>query len=82
MEGTISISTWIDRSKQTVQIKIRRFLKEMSDQGLHFLSFNVHILDELPHCKTKGDCGTYFRSTRLYIFTVRKILLLRVYKSN
>ena len=42
-----------DRSKQTVQTKIRLLLKKQSDQGLHCLPFHQHLLDALMQCYTK-----------------------------
>ena len=48
----LSIGT--DRSEQTVQTQIRLLLKEQSDQGLHCLPCNLHLLDSLLlHYKTK-----------------------------
>ena len=39
-------STWTDRTRQTVQTKIR-----LSDQVLHYFSFHLYILKALLHCK-------------------------------
>ena len=36
-----------NKSRQTVQTLIRLFLEEQSDQGLHCLSFYLHVLDKL-----------------------------------
>ena len=38
-----------DRSHQTVQTKIRLFLKKQSDQGLRCLPFNQHLLDAISY---------------------------------
>ena len=35
-----------DRSRQTVQTKIRLLLEEQSDQGLHCLLFALHLFNE------------------------------------
>ena len=40
----IILSFRTDRLVQTVQIRIRLLLEEQSDQGLHCLPFNLHIL--------------------------------------
>ena len=37
-----------DRSGQTVETQIRLLLEEQSDQGLHFLLFHLHLLEEIP----------------------------------
>ena len=37
-----------DGSGQTVQTQIRLLLEEQSDQGLHCLPFNLHILGKKP----------------------------------
>ena len=42
------LNFWTDRSRQLVQTQIRLLLEEQSDQGLHYLLFNLHILDEIP----------------------------------
>ena len=42
-----------DRSQQTVQTKIRLFLKKKSDQDLHCLPFHQHLLDALMECYIK-----------------------------
>ena len=42
---TLSFRT--DRSWQTVQTQIRLLLEEQSDQGLHYLLFNLHRFDEI-----------------------------------
>ena len=38
------LSFQTDRSGQTVHTQIRLLLEEQSDQGLHCLPFNLHIL--------------------------------------
>ena len=42
-----------DSFKQTVQTQIRLLLKEQSDQGLHCLPFQLHLLNALLHCNIK-----------------------------
>ena len=42
-----------DRSRQTVQTKIRLLLKKQSDQGLCCLPFYQHLLDALMQCYIK-----------------------------
>ena len=42
-----------DRSRQTVQTKIRLLLKKQSDQGLLCLPFHQHLLDALMQCYIK-----------------------------
>ena len=37
-----------DRSGQTVQTQIRLLLEEQSDQGLHWLLFDLHLDDKIP----------------------------------
>ena len=54
------LSFWADRPWQTVQIQIRLLLKEQSDQGLHYLPFNLHLLDKFQFGKTslfEFKCG-------------------------
>ena len=47
--NTVTILSFrTDRSGQTVQTLIRLLLEEQSDQGLHCLPFNLHILGEKP----------------------------------
>ena len=47
MVNTVMIqSFWTDRSGQTAQTLIRLPLEEQSDQGLHCLLFDLHLLDE------------------------------------
>ena len=36
------------RSRESVQIQIRRLLEEQSDQGLHCLLLHFHLSDEIP----------------------------------
>ena len=43
---TLSFRT--DRSGQTVQTQIRLLLDEQSDQGLHYLLFQLLPFDEMP----------------------------------
>ena len=46
--GTVmTLSFRTDRSRQTVQTKIRLLLEEQSDQGLHCLLFNLHLFDNI-----------------------------------
>ena len=45
----MTLSFWTDRSWQTVQIQIRLFLEEQSDQGLHCLLFHLHLFDKMPY---------------------------------
>ena len=45
------LSFWRDRSGQTVQTQIRLFLEEQSDQGLHCLQFQLHLLGALAFGK-------------------------------
>ena len=40
-----------DRYGQTVQTQIRLLLEELSDQGLHFLLFCLHLMDPLLNGK-------------------------------
>ena len=42
-----------DRSRQTVQTKIRLLLKKQSDQGLRCLPFHQHLLDASMQCYIK-----------------------------
>ena len=44
----MSLSFRTERSGQTVQTQIRLLLEEKSDQGLHCLPFNLHILGKKP----------------------------------
>ena len=41
------LSFQTDTSEQTLQTQIRLLLEEQSDQGLHCLSFHLHLLDTL-----------------------------------
>ena len=43
---TLSFRT--DKSVQIVQTQIRLLLEELSDQGLHYLLFHLHLFDEIP----------------------------------
>ena len=48
MVNTVMIQSFrTDRSGQTAQTLIR-LLEEQSDQGLHCLLFDLHLLDEIP----------------------------------
>ena len=38
----------IDRTGYTVQTKIRLLLKEQSEQGLHCLTFHLHLFNKIP----------------------------------
>ena len=54
------LSFQTDRSGQTVQTQIRLLLEEQSDQGIHCLLFNLHLLEAFFCCKAnllefKGD---------------------------
>ena len=56
--GTLRVTVQIlcigtDRSRQTVQTKIRLLLKKQSDQGLRCLPFHQHLLDALIQCYIK-----------------------------
>ena len=55
-----------DRSGQTVQTQIRLLLEEQFDQGLHCLSFRLHLLDTLL-------CGRATLLAHLYQSTGRAI---------
>ena len=52
--NVIKLSAQTDRPWQTVQIQIRLLLEEQSDQGLHCLLVDLHLLDkflmERPLC--------------------------------
>ena len=48
-----NLSIGTDKSKQTVQTLIRLLPKEQSDQGLHCLPFQLHLLDTSLHWKIK-----------------------------
>ena len=48
LPGTVMILSFrIYRLGQTVQTQIRLLLEEQSDQGLHCLLFNLHLLDNI-----------------------------------
>ena len=38
----MAVSFRTDRSRETVQTKIKLLLEEQSDQGLHYLLFHLH----------------------------------------
>ena len=53
-----SLSFGTNMPGQTVQTQIRLFLKEQSDQGLHCLPFQPHLLDAL-NCIVIPDSSTF-----------------------
>ena len=64
-----------DRSWQTVQFQIRLLLEEQSDQGLHCLPFQLHLLEALLYGKAtlfkfKGDYSKFSGVWNFRIFTV------------
>ena len=51
------LSFQTDRSWQKLQNQIRLLLQEKSDQGIHYLLFNLHLLEELFRGRTyKSTC--------------------------
>ena len=42
------ISFRTDKSEQTVQTQIRLLVEELSNQGLHYLLFHLHVFDKIP----------------------------------
>ena len=60
-----------DRSRQTVQTKIRLLLKKQSDEGLGSLPFHQHLLDALMQCYVKLF---YFLGQLWQLFEVSQIL--------
>ena len=54
MENCITVmilSFRTDRPGQTMQTQIKLLLEEQSDQGLHCLQFQLHLLDALLYGK-------------------------------
>ena len=47
------LNTGIKRSEQMVKIQMTLLLKKQSDQDLHRLPFNLHLLDTLMHQQIK-----------------------------
>ena len=54
---SLILSTGIDRSEQTMKTQIRLLPQEQSDQVRYYLSFHLHLMDALVHCKMdiKGE---------------------------
>ena len=74
---TLSFQT--DRSGQTVQTQIRLLLEEQSDQGLHCLSFHLHLLAKFFHGKASL---LNFRMITAKFFGVRKFRSFTVVSSS
>ena len=63
-----------DRPYQTMQTQIRLLLQENSDQGLHCLSFQLHLWTNFS---MKKHISLYFRVITANILGVQKLGLLQ-----
>ena len=74
--NTVTILSFrTDRSGQTVQTQIRLLLEEQSDQGIHCLQFQLHLLGTLlfgkPSCLNFRMITANFLGVQIFrIFTV------------